>query len=62
MGFFVVITRKVENPVDVVTAKGIAQDFIGSDEWTVIDRDADFIVASFYRNIAVFSVNRERIL
>ena len=32
MEFFVVITRKVEIPVDVVTAKGIVQDFIGSDK------------------------------
>ena len=46
MEFFVVITRKVENPVDVVTAKGIVQDFIGSDKWTVIDRDADTLLVA----------------
>lgn len=46
MEFFVVITRKVENPVDVITAKGIVRDFIGSDKWTVIDRDADTLLAA----------------
>ena len=46
MEFFVVITRKVETPVDVVIAKGIVQDFIGSDKWTVIDRDADTLLAA----------------
>jgi predicted nucleic acid-binding protein len=46
MEFFVVITRKVENPVDVLTAKGIVQDFIGSDKWTVIDRDADTVLTA----------------
>ena len=46
MEFFVVITRKVENPVDVLTAKNIVQDFIVSDKWTVIDRDADTVFAA----------------
>ena len=46
MEFFVVITKKVENPVDVVTAKGIVQDFIGSDKWMVIDRDADTLLTA----------------
>jgi predicted nucleic acid-binding protein len=47
MEFFVVITRKVEHPVDVATATGLVQDFIGSDKWTVIDRDADTLLSAF---------------
>jgi predicted nucleic acid-binding protein len=46
MEFFVVITKKVENPVDVSTAKGIVQDIIGSDKWTVIDRDVDTLLTA----------------
>jgi len=37
--FFVVITRKVEKPLPVPTAKGIVSDFIRSDRWSIIDRD-----------------------
>ncbi len=46
MEFFVVITRKVEKPVDVATAKGLVQDFIESDKWSVIDRDADTLITA----------------
>lgn len=41
MEFFVVITKKVENPVDMTTAKEIVRDFMRSEKWTIIDRDAD---------------------
>ena len=46
MEFFVVITRKVEKPVEVDTAKTIVRDFIFSDKWTVIDRDADTLLTA----------------
>jgi len=41
MEFFVVITRRVENPVDVTTARAILYDFSSSDRWKIIDRDTD---------------------
>lgn len=40
MEFFVVITKKVERPIDAIKAKGIVEDFINSENWLVIDRDA----------------------
>ncbi|NOZ70077.1 MAG: PIN domain-containing protein [Deferribacteres bacterium] len=44
MEFFVVITRKVENPVDVAEAGSIVEDFIRSDNWRIIDRDIDTFI------------------
>lgn len=41
MEFFVVMTRKVENPIDLLTAKTIIEDIVQSDKWTVIDRDEE---------------------
>ena len=41
MEFFVVITKKVENPIDVGEAKIIMEDFLKSDNWRIIDRDTD---------------------
>lgn len=41
MEFFVVITKKVENPIDVSEAKVIVKDFLKSDNWMIIDRDVD---------------------
>lgn len=41
MEFFVVITKKVENPVDLGKAKTIVEDFMKSDNWKIIDRDED---------------------
>ena len=39
MEFFFVITKKVENPIDVTEAKTIVEDFLKSDNWIIIDRD-----------------------
>lgn len=39
MEFFVAITKKVENPVDIGKAKAIVEDFMKSDSWKIIDRD-----------------------
>lgn len=39
MEFFIVITEKVENPIDVMEAKTIVEDYLKSDKWQVIDRD-----------------------
>ncbi|MBM2833515.1 MAG: PilT protein domain protein [Candidatus Brocadiaceae bacterium] len=41
MEFFVVITRKVENPIDADEAKTIVEDFLKSEKWEIIDRDED---------------------
>ncbi len=41
MEFFVVITRKVENPVDIADAKVIVEDFLKSNNWRIIDRDVE---------------------
>lgn len=46
MEFFVIITKKVENPVDIMTAKDIVHDFIRSERWTIIDRDADTFLSA----------------
>jgi predicted nucleic acid-binding protein len=40
MEFFVVVTRKVENPLSIEDAKIIIEDILASKKWTVIDRDA----------------------
>lgn len=41
MEFFVVITKKVENPIDATEAKTIVEDFLKSDKCKIIDRDVD---------------------
>ena len=41
MEFFVVIARKVENPIDADEAKTIVEDFLKSEKWEIIDRDED---------------------
>ena len=41
MGFFVVITKKVENPVDIADAKAIVEDILKSNNCRIIDRDVD---------------------
>lgn len=41
MEFFVVITNKVENPIDADEAKTIVEDFLKSEKWEIIDRDED---------------------
>ncbi|MFV1951142.1 MAG: PIN domain-containing protein [Nitrospinota bacterium] len=41
MEFFVVMTKKVENPIDVAEARTIVEDFLKSDNWRIIDRDED---------------------
>ncbi|MEW6417359.1 MAG: PIN domain-containing protein [Nitrospirota bacterium] len=41
MEFFVIITDKVENPISVTEAKTLIEDFLKSDNWRIIDRDAD---------------------
>jgi predicted nucleic acid-binding protein len=46
MEFFVIITQKVENPIDVMMAKDIVYDFIKSERWTIIDRDADTFLSA----------------
>lgn len=46
MEFFVVITQKVENPIDVTEAKTIVEDILKSDKWRVIDRDEDTFLSA----------------
>ncbi|MEW5768365.1 MAG: hypothetical protein AB1797_12225 [bacterium] len=46
MEFFVVITQKVENPIDVKEAKPIVQDILKSDNWKIIDRDVDTFLSA----------------
>ena len=41
MEFFVVITKKVEHPIEVAEAKTIVEDILTSDRWSVLDRDVD---------------------
>ena len=41
MEFFVIITKKVKNPIDIIEAKTIIEDFLKSENWKVIDRDED---------------------
>ena len=46
MEFFVVITKKVENPIKIEDAKAIIKDFLESDNWKIIDRDMEtFLLA-----------------
>lgn len=45
-GIFVVITKKVENPIEIEEARAIIKDFLKSDNWRIIDRDVEtFLVA-----------------
>jgi len=46
MEFFIVITPKVENPIDVLEAKTIVEDFLKSDNWLIIDRDLDTFLSA----------------
>jgi predicted nucleic acid-binding protein len=46
MEFFVVITQKVENPIDVAEAKIIVEDILKSDNWKSIDRDEDTFLSA----------------
>lgn len=46
MEFFVVITQKVENPIDVAEAKTIVEDILKSKSWRVIDRDEDTFLSA----------------
>ncbi|MEW6482154.1 MAG: PIN domain-containing protein [bacterium] len=46
MEFFVVITKKVENSIDVTGAKTIVEDILKSDNWRVIDRDEDTFLSA----------------
>lgn len=41
MEFFFVITKKVENPINVTEAVTIIEGFLKSKSWKIIDRDAD---------------------
>ncbi|MFH0926723.1 MAG: PIN domain-containing protein, partial [bacterium] len=41
MEFFVIITKKVENPISIIEAKTIIEDFLKSENWKIIDRDED---------------------
>lgn len=41
MEFFAIITKKVENPIEVEEAKTIVEDFKNSENWRIIDRDVD---------------------
>lgn len=44
MEFFVVITKKVENPISIRDAKTIIEDMLRSKNWKIIDRDADTLL------------------
>jgi predicted nucleic acid-binding protein len=35
------MTSKVERPIKIIEAKGIIEDFLNSEKWKIIDRDAD---------------------
>lgn len=41
MEFLVVVTSKVERPIKVIEARAIIEDFLKSEKWRIIDRDAD---------------------
>ena len=41
MEFFVIITGKVERPIEVTEARIIIEDFLKSERWKIVDRDAD---------------------
>ncbi len=44
MEFFVVITKKVENPISIRDAKTIIEDILRSKNWKILDRDADTLL------------------
>ncbi len=44
MEFFVVITKKVENPISLVVAKTIIEDILKSKNGKILDRDADTLL------------------
>ncbi len=44
MEFFVVITKKVENPISIRDAKIIIEDILKSKNWKIIDRDTDTLL------------------
>lgn len=46
MEFFFVITKKVENPINVTEAITIIEGFLKSKRWKIIDRDADTFLNS----------------
>jgi len=41
MEFFVVVTGKVERPIEVTEARTIIEDFLKSERWKIVDRDSD---------------------
>jgi predicted nucleic acid-binding protein len=41
MEFFVIITGKVERPIEVTEGRSIVEDFLKSERWKIVDRDAD---------------------
>jgi len=49
--FYVVITRKIENPVPIETAKGIIADIIEFQNWIVINYDARTILSAIEINM-----------
>lgn len=51
MEFFVVITGKVERPIKVTEARIIIEDFLKSERWKIVDRDAD----TFLRAVEIVS-------
>jgi predicted nucleic acid-binding protein len=42
--FFVVVTKKVENPIPIASAHTIISDILRSQRWLVIDRRADTLM------------------
>jgi len=46
MEFFIVITKKVENPIDVSEARTIVEDILKSDNWKIVDRDVDTFLSA----------------
>ena len=44
MEFFVVITKKVENPISIRDAKTLVEDILKSNSWKIIDRDTDTLL------------------
>ncbi|NQE46603.1 hypothetical protein C5S31_11340 [ANME-1 cluster archaeon GoMg2] len=49
--FYVVITKKIENPVPMETAKGIIADIIEFQNWVVINHDARTILSAIEINM-----------
>jgi len=49
--FYVVITKKIENPVPMETAKGIIADIIEFQNWIVVDYNARTILSAIDMNI-----------